>query len=145
MKFLLARLYRYGYPLAVAWWFITRPTTEGVRCIIKDGNRVLLIRHTYGRKDYTVPGGGKNKNESIEQTAARETKEEVGIEITNIRLVESLSFNKEFKKDTIHICTAEAVSSEITADTAEIKEAAWFDLKKLPNNLSSVIEPYLKY
>ena len=80
MKFLLARLYRYGYPLAVAWWFITRPTTEGVRCIIKDGNRVLLIRHTYGRKDYTVPSGGKNKKmNQLNRPPPEKRRKEVGI------------------------------------------------------------------
>ena len=144
MKFLLAKLYRYGYPVAVVWWFITRPTTEGVRCIIKSDDKVLLIKHTYGKSWYTVPGGGRRETESIEAAAARESREEVGVLIQGIKIIASLPFDKEYKKDTIHICTAEAITTEIKIDTAELSEAGWYSVDNLPSDLSPVIAQHIR-
>jgi ADP-ribose pyrophosphatase YjhB (NUDIX family) len=51
-----------------------RPSAYGI--IVKDG-RVLLCRHKRG--GYDLPGGGMEIDESIEQAAVREVKEETGV------------------------------------------------------------------
>lgn len=51
--------------------------------LIIDNDRILLIhRFKNGRKYYVIPGGGIKKNESIEEAAIREIKEETGFDIT---------------------------------------------------------------
>ena len=66
----LAWLYRRTWRL--------RACTLGVRVIVLDGERVLLVRHTYAPGWY-LPGGGVDRGESAEGAAVRELREEGGI------------------------------------------------------------------
>lgn len=52
-----------------------------------DAKRVLLVRHSYGRLNWEVPGGGSEPGESAAQTAVREAQEELGVHVTLGRLV----------------------------------------------------------
>lgn len=48
--------------------------------MIFDGvGRVLLVHHTYGRKNWELPGGGSEPGEAPDQTARRELLEETGL------------------------------------------------------------------
>ncbi len=57
--------------------------------IVEDGGRHLFVRHTrVGVYDFWVcPGGGVQEEESLEQAAAREVREETGLEVQVGRLV----------------------------------------------------------
>lgn len=145
MRKLLGIVYKLSYPLARVYWFITRPTSEGVRCVIQteDGSQVLLITHTYGNASYSVPGGGINIGESPEAAARRETLEEVGIETRKLEYVTSLLYTKEYRHDTVHIVRATAATTNLKIDTAEIKSADWYSVDNLPENISPVIKPFL--
>lgn len=143
MNKLKSHIYRFGYPLAVCYWFFRRPTTVGVRCIITHENKILLVRHTYGSRLWTVVGGGVEKGETFEQTAKRETAEEVGIEITDLQKIGELPYNGEFKKDTIHIFTASALNPSLQIDASEIKEAAWFALDNIPEDTSLLCTEFI--
>ena len=54
---------------------ITRGMTLGVRTMLIDGDKVLLIRHTYV-PGWHFPGGGVERGETAEASAAREVMEE---------------------------------------------------------------------
>ena len=63
--------------------------------IIVQGGRILLVRHgaaRHGRSFLVGPGGRVEKNESIIQAAAREVKEETGLDVNpyKILLIEDL-------------------------------------------------------
>jgi 8-oxo-dGTP diphosphatase len=66
-------------------------TQENVRVgiavfVFKDGKFLMQQRHgAHGAGTWSVPGGHLEFGESFEDTAAREVKEETGLEITNIR------------------------------------------------------------
>jgi ADP-ribose pyrophosphatase YjhB (NUDIX family) len=47
---------------------------------------VLLVRHSYGPRNWELPGGGRKANESTEQTVHRELREETGVEVVIERL-----------------------------------------------------------
>lgn len=60
---------------------IVRPAT---RAIILKGNKILLL-HTDRYQDYSLPGGGIEQGESLQQALTREVQEETGAKhITNI-------------------------------------------------------------
>jgi hypothetical protein len=55
-----AVLLRAGAPFAQLWWRIRRPTTFGVKALIRhpDG-RFLVVRHSYAdTRRWALPGGG---------------------------------------------------------------------------------------
>lgn len=64
------------------------PPALGAAVVIRDdAKRVLLVRHSYGRLNWEVPGGGSEPGESAAQTAVREAQEELGVHVTLGRLV----------------------------------------------------------
>jgi 8-oxo-dGTP diphosphatase len=55
-------------------------TAVGAACAIFDDRaRVLLVRHTYGRLNWELPGGGSASGEAPDETATRELLEETGL------------------------------------------------------------------
>jgi 8-oxo-dGTP diphosphatase len=59
----------------------------GAACAIFDGRgHVLLVRHTYGRLNWELPGGGSDSGESPAETARRELREETDLELAVDRL-----------------------------------------------------------
>ncbi len=73
-------------------------------CIRKDGKVLLGKRkNTHGEGDWCFPGGHLEFNETWEDCAIRETKEETGIKIKNIRL--ATATNDIFKKEGKHYIT----------------------------------------
>lgn len=132
----MKKILRPFLPLALlvmrVYWFIFRPKTYGVKVFVVFGNKVLLIRHTYGHPFWTFPGGGISKNESIENAAKREIKEETGIELGKTSLAGSFISTQEYKEDNITVMLAEALNENIQKDDFEIKEARWFDVAQPP-------------
>jgi len=55
--------------------------------IIHEGKLVSMYREREGVIYYTFPGGGKEKNETIEECVTREVFEEFGIDVKPIKMV----------------------------------------------------------
>jgi 8-oxo-dGTP diphosphatase len=66
---------------------IGRRAHLGAAAVIFDGQgRVLLVRQSYGRRAWELPGGGRRPKESLEQAVRREVREEIGAEVTTAEL-----------------------------------------------------------
>lgn len=144
MKAVKAILYKIGYPFALVWWWLRRPFTTGVRCVVVAEGQVLLVRHTYGYPFWTVPGGGIGHDEALESAVCREVWEETGVRVSEVQRVGDVYYEGEWRKDTINVfvCVLGKVPPVIR-DEAEIAEARWFPLTALPSDTSSLCRQFL--
>ena len=112
----------------------------GVGVIVTKGERVLMIKRqgAHGQGTWSMPGGHLEYGESPEACAARETLEETGVEVANLR---ALGFTNDlFEESGRHYITlwmrAEYASGEATvAAPTEASEVAWVAWDALPEPL----------
>lgn len=103
-----------------------------ILCLIWRGDEVLLARAPHFREGlFSVIAGFVEPGESLETTVTREVKEEVGVDIKDIRYFASQPW--PFPSNLMIGYTAEYVSGNIEIDKVEIAEAAWFNIHKLPD------------
>jgi 8-oxo-dGTP diphosphatase len=104
--------------------------------VILDGEgRVLLVRHTYGRLNWEIPGGASDPGESVVETAVREVREEVGVQAVADRLT-GIYYDAE--RDAHHFVfrchiTDKAVPAP---SSAEISGCSYWPLDGLPRPIS---------
>lgn len=109
--------------------------------VVKDGKVLLGKRkNAHGEGGWCFPGGHLELNESWEECAKRETLEETGLTIKNIRF--STATNDIFEKEGKHYITlfmiAEYDSGEVKImEPDKCEKWDWFewDERKLPNPL----------
>jgi ADP-ribose pyrophosphatase YjhB (NUDIX family) len=67
------------------WWWIRRPRVDGAAVVVRQGGRILLVRNSYQPR-LTLPGGHLRRGEDPAAAAARELREEVGLDVAPERL-----------------------------------------------------------
>jgi NAD+ diphosphatase len=108
------------------------PVSPAIMILIKRGREVLL-----GRKKEWAPGrysalaGFVEPGETLEQTVRRETREEVGVEVDNIRYFGSQPW--PFPHSLMIAFTADYAGGDVRPDGIEIEEARFFDAEQLPH------------
>jgi len=115
---------------------------------VEKGDAILLARnHRFPQGRYSVLAGFVDPGETLEHAVAREVREEVGIEISDIHYFASQPW--PFPNSLMLGFTAKYVSGEIQIQDEELAEADWFtpdNLPELPPHLSiarKLIEDYL--
>jgi len=99
--------------------------------LVEQGNQLLLARSRHFMPGmYSVLAGFVEPGESLEETVAREVKEEVGIEIRDIKYFGSQPW--PFPHSLMIGFTATYAGGEISRDDKEIEDARWFTVEKLP-------------
>jgi 8-oxo-dGTP pyrophosphatase MutT (NUDIX family) len=139
---------RLGYRTALAllrvWWFVRRPRVHGVKCVLTDGDRVLLVRHAYGRRDWELPGGAPKRGERYRDTARREIGEELGLTIEEWADLGTLDATSYSRQDTLHIFHARVHAPRLALDLGELAGAEWFDRDGLPPDLGTYVAAILE-
>ncbi|NRA83624.1 MAG: NAD(+) diphosphatase [Gammaproteobacteria bacterium] len=98
--------------------------------VVKDG-KVLLAQNKRNHGGiYSVLAGFVEVGETLEQTVAREVKEEVGLEVCNIRYFGSQPW--PFPHNMMIAYIADYQSGEINIDPNELLAANWYDANNLP-------------
>lgn len=104
--------------------------TVGSLVVVRDGERVLLVRHAY-RQRWGLPGGLMARRETPALAAVRETKEEVGLDIRltgpSTCVVDVVARRIDFAFEAV----AERPDAAY-AVSVELLEARWFDRDALP-------------
>ena len=106
--------------------------------LVVRGREMLLARHArYKGRFYSCLAGFMEVGENAEETIHREIREEVGVEVDNIRYIKSQSW--PFPSQLMLGFWADYRAGEVTPDQEEIEEARWFDIDELPQRPDSGI------
>jgi len=100
--------------------------------LIINGEGKILLAHNkkFAEGLYSLIAGFAEAGETLEAAVAREIREEVGIEINDIRYAASQPW--PFPHSLMLAFTARHVSGTIKPDNIEIEDARWFDKNDLP-------------
>jgi 8-oxo-dGTP pyrophosphatase MutT (NUDIX family) len=127
--------YRVAATLLRVYWFLARPHVSGVKCVLTDGDHVLLVRHTYGPRTWDVPGGGLKRGEAPAEAVRREMAEELGVTIDDWSELGEVTGDHHFRHDTMHCFHAELAPQPLTLDLGELATARWFPRDRFPAGL----------
>ena len=108
--------------------------TVGVRAVLLDGRRVLLVKHTY-TPGWQFPGGGVEPGETAEVAAGRETLEETGYMVDGRPALHGFFLNRIAggQRDHVAVYIWREFRSQLEfAPNLEIAECGWFDVDALP-------------
>jgi NAD+ diphosphatase len=99
--------------------------------LVRDGDRVLLTRKAdWAPGRYALVAGFVDNGESLEGCVAREIKEEVGVDVKDIRYVGSQ--NWPFPSQMMIGFVATYAGGDVVIDKDELEDARWFDCNALP-------------
>jgi 8-oxo-dGTP pyrophosphatase MutT (NUDIX family) len=141
--------YRIAWTLLRGWWIVHRPRSEGVRCIVGSGEKIVLVRHSYGDRAWMLPGGRVRRAEDPRTTAAREIEQELGIRCESWRLLGSIgarqryrrrSRSEAFRRHATHYLEAEAPATALHPRAGELCDAGWFPDTGLPSGRSDSLD-----
>ena len=126
---------------------VQRPKVGIGVMIMKDG-KVLLgkRRSSHGAGEFAWPGGHLEFGESFEGCAKRETMEEAGIKITNVRFLRLMNLKRYANKHYVDLgLIADWESGEPKAKEPEKCEGwAWYDMNNLPQPLFATIPTFIE-
>jgi 8-oxo-dGTP pyrophosphatase MutT (NUDIX family) len=115
---------------------ILKATTYGVRIVLLNKNKILLIKHPNDNY-WVLPGGGVKKHETQSNAAMRECLEETGYQI--FEPLEKLGMYRNFgdgKKDFVTVYVNKIQFRRKTKigllGRLEVEKIKWFKLSKLP-------------
>lgn len=109
--------------------------------VVIKNNKILLAKRAEGLLEagkWCLPGGYMDRDETSKQCAIRETHEETGWEVDDVRLLwvndnPARPYEDRQNVEFIYLCSATRKTTE--ADT-ESDDVRWFDLNELPKQIA---------
>lgn len=112
------------------------PYRGSAAVILNDAGHVLLVKHTYGRLNWELPGGGAEPNESMMATAVREVREETGLAVVPEAMT---GVYYEPHGDFVHfvfLCRIVSDEAAFELQAEEISACAYWPIDALPRPIS---------
>jgi 8-oxo-dGTP diphosphatase len=110
----------------------------GVGAVILDQERVLLVRRGQEplKGQWSLPGGALELGETLEEGIRREVREETGLEVEPVRIIEVLDRISHSEDGRIryhyvlvdYLCRVTGGLLVCASDAVDVKWAAWDDL-----------------
>jgi NAD+ diphosphatase len=105
--------------------------SPAVMVLVRDGDKLLLARSPHFKPGvYSALAGFVEPGETLEECAKREVREEVGIEIANLRYFHSQPW--PFPNSLMVAFFADYAGGSLKPDPNEIEAADWFSPDALP-------------
>lgn len=120
----------------------------GALVLIFNKDKQLLLQLRSDNESWGLPGGTMELGESFEEAATREVYEETNLEIQNLKFITNFSgqdYHMVYPNgDEAYTVTAlfesEEYEGELSADIKETQNLKFFDLDKLPQNISPPVK-----
>ena len=110
-----------------------RFTATAGAIVLNSENRVLLLKHRYrSGSGWGIPGGFIERDEQPIEALRRELLEEVGLAISDVKIVHARSFTHLQQIEILFVCHA---TGEVHPQSNEVLEAQWFSCDELPPGL----------
>jgi 8-oxo-dGTP pyrophosphatase MutT (NUDIX family) len=129
-------LLRVAHGVRRRWWRIRGTRVTGAQVVALDPlGRVLLIRHSYGSRHWTLPGGGLQRGESAVAAAMREALEEAAVRLTDAVEIAVMQHMPHGSNNDVRVI-AGWTDDAPRADGREIVAAQFFALDALPPDVA---------
>jgi len=137
-------LLRLAHRLRHSWRSWRKVPISGCSVIVTDmEGSILMLRHSYGSSSWSLPGGGIGHNESAEDAARREVREELGIELGAMNAIGVIEEVISGSPHTAHVFSAMALFHP-APDRREVIEARFFPGHSLPEPQSDLTRARLE-
>lgn len=137
-------LYRLAHRARRQWLRLRGGEVHGCAIIARDGQgRVLLVRHSYGSRQWAFPGGGMKKGEDVLVAAAREFAEELRCGLRDPQHLGTLDEEFHGARNLAHVVTGLADGAP-RPDMREVVEARFFAVDALPDGTSRSVAVRLR-
>jgi mutator protein MutT len=111
----------------------TRFTVTAGAVIFNDQKQVLLLKHRFrAGSGWGLPGGFLERGEQPIEALRRELREEIGLELEDVEIFASRSFEKPKQVEVLFRARANA---NVKPLTMEVERAEWFSIESLPEGL----------
>lgn len=120
----------------------------GALVLIFNKDKQVLLQLRSDNESWGLPGGTMELGESFEESATREVYEETNLEIQNLKFITNFS-GKDYHMvypngDQAYTVTvlfeSEEYEGELSADIKETQNLKFFDIDKLPQNISPPVK-----
>ena len=111
----------------------TRFTVTAGVVIFNDKGEVLLLKHRFrAGSGWGLPGGFMETGEQPIDALRRELREEIGLELDDVRVFAARSFKKPKQVEVLFRARA---NEQVKSQTIEVERAEWFAIDALPEGL----------
>lgn len=103
--------------------------------VLNAQGQILLVKQSYGKFNWELPGGAAEANESIAETAQREVKEETGLSVVAQHMTGVYYQPHDDSVHFVFLCKIVADAPVSQADS-EVTEDGYWPLESLPRPIS---------
>lgn len=138
---------RLSSPIHLAFFFVYNKLFRTPRSRVmlwNENSELLLVRNWAGKQEWSLPGGGVERNESPVNAAKRELHEEIGINVPIKDLTYVATLDYQYEAWIYSASVSEAGFPVKPHNPWEIADMQWFSIASLPPDLSALVPLALK-